>query len=102
MDRDLEKRLEDTGDRDASTFLDVQSPVSSTESALHVPLEYPPEICIPPEAPAQEYDPPPNGGLEAWLQVVGSFLLFFNTWYGTCFASRFRIVVLRDEMTFRG
>ena len=23
----------------------------------------------------------PNGGLRAWLQVVGAFMLFFNTWY---------------------
>ncbi|OGM50534.1 hypothetical protein ABOM_000884 [Aspergillus bombycis] len=23
---------------------------------------------------------PPNGGIRAWLQVVGSFFLFFNTW----------------------
>ena len=22
----------------------------------------------------------PNGGLRAWLQVAGSFFLFFNTW----------------------
>jgi len=22
----------------------------------------------------------PNGGLIAWLQVLGSFLLFFNSW----------------------
>lgn len=24
--------------------------------------------------------PPPNGGIKAWLQVVGSFMLYFNTW----------------------
>ena len=24
--------------------------------------------------------PPPNGGLVAWLQVLGSWMLFFNTW----------------------
>jgi MFS family permease len=24
--------------------------------------------------------PPPNGGAVAWLQVVGSWMLFFNTW----------------------
>jgi len=23
----------------------------------------------------------PNGGLMAWLQVLGAFVLFFNTWY---------------------
>ena len=25
--------------------------------------------------------PPPDGGLKAWIQVVGSFFLFFNCWY---------------------
>ena len=25
--------------------------------------------------------PPPNGGWLAWLQVLGSFFLFFNSWY---------------------
>jgi hypothetical protein len=24
--------------------------------------------------------PPPDGGLQAWLQVIGGFMLFFNTW----------------------
>lgn len=24
--------------------------------------------------------PPPNGGLQAWLQVLGGWMLFFNTW----------------------
>ena len=27
------------------------------------------------------YTTPPNGGLQAWLQVTGSFFLFFNSWY---------------------
>lgn len=25
--------------------------------------------------------PPPDGGLKAWLQVFGGFLLVLNTWY---------------------
>lgn len=25
-------------------------------------------------------DGPPDGGLEAWLQVLGAFLMYFNTW----------------------
>ena len=29
--------------------------------------------------PSQRADPPPNGGNMAWLQVVGGFMLFFNT-----------------------
>jgi hypothetical protein len=28
--------------------------------------------------------PPPNGGLTAWLQVLGGFFLFFNTWVCDC------------------
>ena len=33
-------------------------------------------------APPKSNDPgpPPNGGLKAWLQVLGGFMLFFNTW----------------------
>lgn len=30
---------------------------------------------------AAGYEDPPNGGLMAWLQVAGSFFLFFNSWY---------------------
>lgn len=39
-----------------------------------------------PQKPASEAPagppggPPPNGGLKAWLQVLGSWMLFFNTW----------------------
>lgn len=25
-------------------------------------------------------DPPPDGGLTAWLQVLGSWMMIFNTW----------------------
>lgn len=32
----------------------------------------------PPLGPA--ITPPPNGGLVAWLHVLGGFMLFFNTW----------------------
>ncbi|KAL2859228.1 major facilitator superfamily domain-containing protein [Aspergillus pseudodeflectus] len=30
--------------------------------------------------PATGPSPPPNGGLDAWLHVLGGFMLFFNTW----------------------
>lgn len=33
-----------------------------------------------PQKPAAGPPPPPNGGLVAWLHVVGGFMLFFNTW----------------------
>ena len=29
----------------------------------------------------EEGDEIPDGGLQAWLQVVGSFVLMFNCWY---------------------
>ncbi|KAI0887626.1 MFS general substrate transporter [Annulohypoxylon maeteangense] len=33
-----------------------------------------------PEPPRTGPPPPPNGGLVAWLHVLGGFMLFFNTW----------------------
>ena len=30
--------------------------------------------------PAVAGNPVPNGGLQAWLQVAGAFMIFFNTW----------------------
>ena len=34
----------------------------------------------PKQASPSKPTPPPNGGLNAWLQVLGGFMLFFNTW----------------------
>ena len=35
----------------------------------------------PPSAPSgPPGGPPPNGGLVAWLQILGGWMLFFNTW----------------------
>jgi hypothetical protein len=34
----------------------------------------------PPKPAGPPGGPPPNGGLKAWLQVLGGFFLFFNTW----------------------
>ncbi|KAK8052857.1 MFS monocarboxylate transporter [Apiospora saccharicola] len=35
----------------------------------------------PPAAPAPGGPPPaPNGGVTAWLQVLGAFMIFFNSW----------------------
>lgn len=41
------------------------------------------QVEQPPVNPAQQPAPSaiPNGGFNAWLQVAGSFCLFFNTWY---------------------
>ena len=48
-------------------------------NALDLPSTVPPlEVTVEKQLPAQEA--PPNGGLNAWLQVLGSFFLFFNSW----------------------
>ena len=33
-----------------------------------------------PAQPIQGAGPPPNGGIVAWLQVLGAFFIYFNTW----------------------
>jgi hypothetical protein len=45
------------------------------------------------------YDSPPNGGLIAWLQVAGSFFLFFNSWY-VIFLKYFGDIALKSECDF--
>lgn len=55
-----EKDLEDAGDGQGSG--DVERVVSKQPSVNNVSSI-------------------PNGGLRAWLQVVGAFFLFFNSWY---------------------
>ncbi|KAK8085325.1 major facilitator superfamily domain-containing protein [Apiospora hydei] len=42
-----------------------------------------PDIESAPPAPAQPQagpPPAPNGGITAWLQVLGAFMIFFNSW----------------------
>ncbi|KAF2151293.1 putative MFS monocarboxylate transporter [Myriangium duriaei CBS 260.36] len=51
-------------------------------------ISQPPSLLIPPVPPIPSpYNsqvagpsPPPNGGTTAWLQVLGCFMLYFNTW----------------------
>ncbi|RAK90099.1 MFS general substrate transporter [Aspergillus costaricaensis CBS 115574] len=47
------------------------------------------------------YTTPPNGSLQAWLQVTGSFFLFFNSWgmvntYGA-FQAYYELGLLKDQ-----
>ncbi len=75
---DLEK---DYRPHDAEqTHLDDDSSTSGLgHNAIDLPSTVPPlEVTVEKQPPAQE--PPPNGGLSAWLQVLGSFFLFFNSW----------------------
>ena len=48
----------------------------NSEPAAPQSTEEKPEASQAPPGPG----PPPNGGLTAWMQVLGGFMLFFNTW----------------------
>lgn len=62
------------------------SRVRSKESAINEALDA--EANVEPQITGIELvaektsdpGPPPNGGFAAWLQVLGSFFLFFNGW----------------------
>ncbi|KAL2152604.1 hypothetical protein VTH82DRAFT_5788 [Thermothelomyces myriococcoides] len=51
--------------------------------------------------PADQPPPPPDGGLVAWLQVLGSFFLFMNSWglvntYGV-YQTYYELELLKDK-----
>lgn len=43
----------------------------------------------------------PNGGFWAWMQVLGSFFLFFNSWYAASLSSyltiQFSMLIVADQ-----
>jgi len=72
--------------------MELNSPIVSVDNSRNLAThsiqeketasdEGPPADTADAEAAAKP-DGPPNGGLRAWLQVVGAFVLLFNTWYG--------------------
>jgi hypothetical protein len=62
------------------------SRLTTTESAMDEALDAEANIELPTTATdsttekTSDPGPPPNGGFVAWLQVAGSFFLFFNAW----------------------
>ena len=52
---------------------------SDTASQEVAPSPMPKEEDVTAPAPTAQ-SPPPDGGLVAWLHVVGGFMLFFNSW----------------------
>ncbi|OLN95252.1 Riboflavin transporter MCH5-like protein 15 [Colletotrichum chlorophyti] len=55
-------------------------------------------------APYRKPQGPPNGGLKAWLQVLGSFFIYFNTWglvasFGS-FQAYYETDLLKDNSPF--
>ena len=82
---DLEKESghEDTNQLEELRRADTES---TFEEALDAQANIEPPV--PGDAPigltkekSLDPGPPPNGGFAAWLQVAGSFFLFFNSWY---------------------
>ena len=81
---DLEK---EAGHEDTNQLPELQqvNTESTFEEALNAQANIEPPI--PGGAPnvtrekSLDPGPPPNGGFAAWLQVAGSFFLFFNSWY---------------------
>ncbi|KAK0938949.1 hypothetical protein LTR29_009439 [Friedmanniomyces endolithicus] len=61
-----------------------------------------PSPALPPDVPkGPPGGPPPDGGLTAWLQVLGGYFLFFNTWglinaFGV-FQTYYSAVLLTDK-----
>jgi MFS family permease len=52
-------------------------PSPAEDGELRSNPEFP---SVPQECRATQIDSLPNGGLQAWLQVVGGFSIYFNTW----------------------
>jgi MFS family permease len=51
------------------------------QAAEEIEKEPPSQPSNPPQSgPPNPHGAIPNGGLQAWLHVVGGFMLFFNTW----------------------
>lgn len=71
---------ESEGMRDHDSDREPESATSKDEEKETPPAEAAPEPNAKPPQPGPPGGPPPNGGLTAWLQVVGSWMLFFNTW----------------------
>jgi hypothetical protein len=56
---------------------DVESKAALGSAATSEPAP----IAKPAHGHVNDLSSVPNGGLRAWLQVAGAFMLFFNTWY---------------------
>ncbi|KAK5652183.1 hypothetical protein OQA88_10826 [Cercophora sp. LCS_1] len=79
-------------------------PIPTSPPQTPLPLAaHPPPSQRPTRPPpgVSAVPPPPNGGLTAWLQVLGAFFLMFNTWglsntYGI-FQSEYSLTILSGE-----
>ena len=78
--------LQEDAEKDSANSLPVLTQVrsgrSAVEDALDAEANVSPAEPVEPQKEVNSDDPgpPPNGGVKAWLQVAGSFFLFFNCW----------------------
>jgi MFS family permease len=63
-ERDIEKPIDEH---------DVEKGIANNDISPPAPQQAP-------ETKPAGPSPPPNGGIQAWTQVAGGFMLFFNTW----------------------
>lgn len=65
-------------EKDQSSLAGLTNDASPTHGSLagQQPIEYPKPVATTLSGPT----PPPDSGVVAWLHVLGSFMLYFNTW----------------------
>jgi len=61
---------------------DEEAVVGKQELDYTVDAEAAPVSRVPTRVSVNDVKAIPNGGLLAWLQVLGAWMLFFDTWYG--------------------
>lgn len=72
---------EQTPDKEINDTKSSQSQTPDNSSEKHDEIANEPDEEKAPEKLATDGPgPPPNGGAVAWVQVVGAWVLFFNTW----------------------
>ena len=61
---------------------DSPTAVSTPQNGVETGIDMPSVVKIEAAAPTElVVGPPPNGGMQAWLQVFGAFFLAMNSWY---------------------
>jgi hypothetical protein len=65
--------------------LDTES--ASIKESIHAPAPMQPLSDVKPAPPPA--DDIPDGGLVAWLQVLGGFFVIFNTWWVSTYDANF-------------
>ena len=73
---------EDENEKTHSTLLEptLPEPILPKPEDAHLKSQAPSDNEALAKPPTSSTSPPPNGGLQAWLHVLGAFMLWFNSW----------------------